>query len=286
MLFCKQQQPKDYQSEYLKIYNQEDNNMVIGFLNEWKEMAPDDPEMYVAHFNYYLQRSKTQVLKTGSSPQSSENVQITDPKNDSIGYIFPAVEYDEDLYLMAMKFLDEGIDKHPKRLDMYFGKIFTLGERKFFDQQKDVILELLDQTVKIDHQWLWQNSAPVSGGVETFKGGIQDHVYNLFNQIEPKCDLITTISKKFIEIFPNEVSGYSNLGSCALVAGDFDAAIVHFRKAESINAGDVVVLGNIAMAYLKSDRKDSARLYFERVAQFGDEAARKFALNKISELGQ
>ncbi|WP_422361609.1 tetratricopeptide repeat protein [Reichenbachiella sp.] len=282
---CSQQPPKDYQNIYNELCNQDDDSKTIAHLKEWEENYPRDPEMFISAFNFYLQRSKQEVVRMDGGPAKGQSFQIMDSTNsEPVGYLYGDISYDEELFKKSIDYLTRGLTKNPKRLDMHFGKIITLGQRRMFEEQTSNILQVLDYGMEIEHKWLWKLGEPIEDGIEAEKSGIQDYVYNMFNQQTPACDYITTISNKLVEVFPDDIFGYSNIGACNLMNENFDEAITWFKQAEIINKQDPIVLSNIAYAYMKKDMNEKAIEYYNKVASTGDEQYKNFALQKIEEL--
>ena len=282
---CSQQPPKDYQSIYTELSKQEDDLKTIAHLEEWEKKKPNDPEMFISGFNFYLQKSKQEVIRMDGGPTQGQSLHITDTaSSEPVGYIYGDVSYNEELFKKSINYLTRGLEKNPKRLDMHFGKIYTLGQRNMFEEQTKNILLMLDYGISIDHKWLWKLGEPMEDGIETEKGGVQDYVYNMFNQQPPACDQITKISNKLISIFPDNIFGYSNIGACNLMTENYNEAIDWFKKAENINNKDPIVLSNIAYAYTNMGMKAEAIEYYQKVATTGDELYKNFALQKIEEL--
>lgn len=282
---CAQQPPKDYQNIYFELCNQSDDSKTIAHLEEWEENYPQDPEMFICAFNFYLQKSKKEVVRMDGGPAKGQSLQIMDStKSKPIGFIYGDISYDEDLFNKSIDFLTRGLVKNPKRLDMHFGKIITLGQRGMFKEQTSQILQVLDYGIKIDHKWLWKLGEPIDDGTEAEKNGIQDYVYNMFDQRTPACNYITTISNKLVEVYPDDVFGYSNIGACNLMNGNYDEAINWFKQAENINEKDPIVLSNIAYAYMNKNMNAKAIEYYNKVVSIGDERYKNFALQKIEEL--
>ncbi|MEQ6117881.1 hypothetical protein AAOP42_00010, partial [Reichenbachiella sp. MALMAid0571] len=146
---CSQQPTKDYQSIYNELCNQEDDSKTIAHLEEWETKKPNDPEMFISGFNFYLQKSKQEVLRMDGGPAKGKSLQITDTANsEPVGYIYGDVSYNEELFNKSINYLTRGLEKNPKRLDMHFGKIYTLGVCRTFNNQESKKFNF--QNLKLD----------------------------------------------------------------------------------------------------------------------------------------
>lgn len=282
---CAQQTTEEFKTIYDDLCQQNNDSTTISHLKKWEHKRPDDAEMFICGFNFYLQKSKRDVIRLDGGPAKGQNLQVMDSTNsEPVGYIYGDISYNEELFEISIDYLTRGLKKNPKRLDMYFGKIFTLGQREMFEDQTKNILSMLEYGRSIDHKWLWKMGEPRENAVEAEKGGVQDYIYNMFDQPTPVCEYITIISTKLIEIYPNDIFGYSNIGACNLVNQNFSESISWFKKAEKINSNDPIVLSNIAYAYTSIGKKSEAIEYYEKVASTDDEQYKVFARHKIEEL--
>ena len=92
------------------------------------------------------------------------------------------------------------------------------------------------------------------------------------------------IANEVLKHYPNHIPSLSNISISYLVSGKFDKGIETLLKAEKINPKDFIVLSNIAHGYnLKGDKKKAIE-YYEKTIEFGDESAKEFAKQRITEL--
>ncbi len=125
--------PQDYKAQFKSLQN--DTSAQSRVLNEWIKAKPDDPELYVAYYNFYVKKSMKEVISLERTQQGNKSLQITDPKTGKIvAYMNDGVTYDIELVEKGFHYIDIGIEKFPSRLDMRFGKIYILG--KIYDYQK------------------------------------------------------------------------------------------------------------------------------------------------------
>ena len=70
---------------------------------------------------------------------------------------------------------------------------------------------------------------------------------------------------KLIEIEPNNVDGYFNLGNAYHLAGKFEAAITAYEHAHAMVPQDIRYIVNLGETYFKLKNPSKAVTYFERV---------------------
>lgn len=255
-------------------------------MTSWKNDYPGDPEMYIAFFNYHLQNSKKEVVQLDTRPSRDKNLTILDSANQPAGYLYSKIHYDSSEFAKAQRYLMVGIEKNPKRLDMYFGRIYSLREAGFYEKHKNEILNLIAIHSKEPTDWLWSLNEPVKNPVAFFKDAIQDYNYALFNLEQPRFNEIEEISKAMLEIYPGDLKNYSNIGASSLIRKDFDSALEYFLKALEFDNDDALVLSNIAWTYKLKGDKSSAIKYYKKVIEVGSEDQINFANHQISELSK
>jgi hypothetical protein len=97
---------RDYQITYETLLNGSRYSELYTHLQLWENEEPDNPEVYVAYFNYYLARNRS-------------------PGSKAAGY---TAGFKVDDVLIGVEYLNRGLVTSPERLDMHFGKIFILIE--------------------------------------------------------------------------------------------------------------------------------------------------------------
>lgn len=276
----------DYKRTYDELCNGTDDSKITSLISEWEEELPQDPEMYITAFNFYLQRSKQGGMRTTTEPGEGENLQITDLKTKKpVGYLSYGETYNEQLFDKSINYLKRGIEKNPKRLDMYFGMIHSIAQRQRIEEQTQEILKMMSYAKKIDHNWLWKDGKSLSDDKEFMKRGIQDYIYdNMFDQAGTNCNNIKLISEKLVEMYPNDVFGYSNMGSCNLMQKNIDDALKYYSQAEKIDKTDVIILANIANAYELKGQPKKAIEYYNKMIEHGTQQYKDYAQSKINEL--
>lgn len=278
---------QDYQLDFQKLCQDDKRKEILPLLIQWEKDRPNDPEMFIAYFNYYLQESKQELIQLGNEPGQGDNLILSDTAtHEPVGYMYSTIHYNDTLFQRAQDYLIKGIAKNPKRLDMYFGRIYSLREKGLYEEHVNEVLKVIDLHKTYKSGWLWSNNEKLEAPEQMFKGSIQDYNYALFNLEVPYTDGIEKISNKMIELYPNGIENYSNLGACSLINGDLHKALELFQKAHEIDPNDVLVLSNIAYTYIQLDKKDKAIEYYKKIIEKGKPQEIEFAEYQIEQLGK
>ena len=272
---------QDYKFDYDKLCQEDKRAELLPLLKEWEQNKPDDPELYVAYFNYYFQESKQEVIQLSDTPGQGDNLKLTDSLGNESGYMYGKILYQDSLFNLGIEYVDKGLSKHPRRLDMYFGKIYVLREKGNIKEYVSEIIKVIELHKNKKSNWLWSNNEPVEDGDDLFKGSIQSYCYALFNLEETYIKGIEMISKKMMLLYPNDVENYSNLGVCKLINKEYKEALETFLQAKEINPTDTIVLANIAYAYMQLNEKENSLSYYKKVSDLGNEQEKAFANQQI-----
>lgn len=277
---------QDQKSKFQNLMKEGREEEVVSLLAKWQNSRPEDPEMFIAHFNYYFHKSKKEVIHMADQPGQGETLTLRDTAtNEPVGYMYAKVAYDDSLFRIAQHYITTGIQKNPHRLDMHFGKLYSLREAGFLEEHVEGILKIIDLHQKNKDAWRWSNNETIAEPDEMFKGSIQDYNHALFNLEEaPYAEGIEKISRKMLDLYPKDIENYSNIGVCRLMDHKYPEALTMFQKAHEINPNDAIVLSNIAYAYLQMEKPKKAIEYYQKVVKVGDGEIAAFAKEEIAKL--
>jgi len=276
---------QDYKKKFAELCAKGDTAGQLNLLKEWETKKATDPEMFVCYFNYYLQKGLMSVIKLGTQTPTGDSFVITNPEdsNNVVGYLGEGTVYKNNEFEKAIDYLDKGITVNPNRLDMYFGKIYVLGENMNYKQQTTEILHVIDQANKNKNKWLWADNLPWKGNEKDFLGSIQGYVNGLFDA-EANVDYIKSISEKVLEFHPSHVESLSNMGVVFIKKKDFKKSLDYFSKAESLSPEDYIVLANMAYSYRELGDKKNAKNYYKKVVKYAPDDAKEYAKERLKEL--
>jgi len=206
-----------YESRFAEALESRDVARQRAILAEWEKAVPGDVELYIARYNYYINRG--------------------DQQSDS-----------------AIACIDEAIALYPARLDLWFGKAYYLGQIGRWDAFADAIVATLDHSEAIGHRWQFPNYDGDGEAIVT--EGVQDYMVDLFSQIDNPEHLtaadsamalrLRRIAKRTAQLFPSNVQALNFLAVSYTLLGDYGKALRFLKRAEAIDPDDPVIRQNIA----------------------------------------
>jgi tetratricopeptide (TPR) repeat protein len=277
-----------FKKEFSDLVSKNDTVGQQQLLEKWTKTDSNDPELFVAYFNYYVIKSKKEIVALGQNPKGKDVLQLNDKdttKKEPAGYIYGDTYYDAKLLNKGFDWISKGIEKYPSRLDMRFGKIYMLGQIEDYSNFTKEIIKTIDYSSVIKNKWNWADGKPKENPKEFMLSAIQDYQIQLYNTENDKLlDKMKEIAEAALKYYPQHIESLSNLSIVFILQKQYDKALEPLLKAEKLNPKDYIVLGNIAQAYkLKGDKKNAIR-YYELTIKYGNEDAKKFAQEQIEEL--
>lgn len=278
---------QNFRETFFKVINTNDTVEALRIITEWKSKSPDDPEIYVAYFNFYGKKSMTNILMMGDNPDGKEALVISDADSankEPIAYMYDETIYDHKILDIGFAYIDTAIRKYPNRLDMRFGKIYMLGQIKDFDGFTKEIVNAIDYSAVIKNDWKWTNNEPVKDSQAFFLGNIQSYVVQLYNLGKVQPEFIQQIAEAVLKYYPDNVESLSDLSIAYTMKKDYDNALIPLLKAEKLAPNDFIVIANIADCYNQKGDVKNAIKYYELLEKYGDADAIEFAKEQLKDL--
>lgn len=276
---------QDFNKKFDELFSKGDTIGQLQLLEKWEKAKSDDPELYVAYFNYYVNKSKKELITLGNTPKGEHVLQIMDKDStvkEPVGYIYGDAYYDKALLDKGLTFIDKGIEKYPSRLDMRFGKVYVFGLIKDYAKFTDEIIKTIDYSAKIDNKWVWTESTPVDDPEKFLLNTVQEYVLQLYNtEDDALLDNMKAIAEAVLKQNPNHVESLSNISIVYMLKKEYGKALEPLLKAEKIDGKDYIVLSNIAQAYKLKGECQKAIEYYEKVLKYGDDQSKEYAKQQI-----
>lgn len=248
---------EDYRPEYLKLLKAEKFDKLDAYLSDWEKKEPKDPELYIARFNYYVNRKKHNG--TGVITHAGET------------FMAARTLYDPADIRTGLSYLDKGLKIAPGRIDMHWGKIAILLENDNYAGVKNEICTVLDKTKANNGKWILSGDTPVSGGEDyifdyliQFYGGYLEH------SDEECLGYLKTCAEKQVKLFPKNIYGHNFLGLAYLYSDKPKDALRAFSAAEKLDDNDCIIKLNIARAYAQLKDAVNTERYCNIVIKNGD----------------
>ena len=230
-------------------------------------------------------KSRQEVLSLTTDQPEGESLVLKDSLNQNAGFLGSQIYYDQTELKKGLDKINEGIELYPNRLDMRFGKIYALGQIPDWKNFTSEIIKTVEYSAKNNNKWTWTNHEKYDGTEKEFLLDIQTYQLQLYNTGDDNLlENMREIATKVLEYYPNHIESLSNIGSTYLITGEYNKGIEALLRAEKINPKDYIVLGNIAQGYKLKGDKEKAIEYYEKTAEYGDERAKEFAKQQITEL--
>ena len=273
---------------FSKLISEKDTAGQKLLLEKWEKEDGDDAELFVAYFNYYVVKSKNNMVTLGHDPKGKDALQIMDQdtnQTEPVGYLYDHTFYDPELVNEGFAWINRGIAKHPDRLDMRFGKIYMLGTLEDYVSFTEEIIKTLDYSTLNQNEWIWSENEPLEDPKEFMLGSIQSYQVQLYvTEDEELLNNMQAIAETVLKYYPDHIESLSNLSIVYMIREEYDKAVESLLKAEELNPKDTIILSNAAHAYRLLGDTANAIKYYEKTIEYGDENAKNFAQGQIDQI--
>ncbi len=202
-------------------------------LKKWEQETPDDPELLMAKFSFFLEKSQTtriDTLRTAKYLGNTPVLSLRDSLGRTLNY-FQMTDYDDDLFRQASESADAAIAALPDRLDFRLYKISALigYEKDSPDMAKAEINKLIDYHYTSHPKWVYPG---LEVDDEVFSASIQEYCVAFFKMgTEGTYQAFGDIAGKMLSYKPSDLLFLTDLGSYQLVAlHDSKAALKTYKK--------------------------------------------------------
>lgn len=277
-----------FKQQFNDLVSKKDTVEQQQLLEKWEKTDSNDPELFVAYFNFYVIKGKKEIVTVGKNPKGKDVLQIMDQdtsKKEPVAFMYGDTYYEPNLLSKGFDWISKGIKKHPNRIDMRFGKIYMFGQLEDYEKFTTEIIKTIDYSNENKNKWTWGDSKPLDEPKEFMLSSIQNYQLQLYNtENDNLLDNMKRIAETVLKYYPDHVESLSNLSIVYMLQKQYDKALEPLLKAEKLNSKDYIVLSNIAQAYkLKGDNKNAIK-YYELTLKYGDDQAKKYAQGQIDEL--
>lgn len=264
------------QFETLFLTERPDTTKIKSLLRMWQHFEQDDPQLYVAAFNFYFAQSRREAPASPGFPQDANL------RGDSSRVW---TSYDPKKVRIAIEWMDQGIRRFPDRLDMYFGKAHALRISHSFDSFLALMPRILSRSVENRNQWQWSDGKVLDSGRRFMLSTMQGYMRELY-QTERKelLPVMSQLGASIVKIYPEEVEVLSMTAVSFVLQQQYAQAVAYLKRAEHIRPRDVVVLNNLAEAYRLSGDKDASLRYLQLVELNGNPEQRSTARKQMKAL--
>lgn len=274
--------------QFNELLSKKDDSGQQALLKRWEQQHPNDPELYVAYFNYYANKSRKEVVELGTQPKGEKYLKLLDKdstKKEPVGYMYGDIYYEPEILNKGIAYIDKGILKYPNRLDMRFGKIYMYGQIKDYDNFTKDIIKTIKYSTVINNGWTWSDNKPLEEPKKFMLNAVQDYVNQLYNTEEDALlENMKQISETVLKHYPDHVESMSNVAIVHLLKKQYDQSLSMLFRAEKLAPKDPIILNNIAQVYKRKGDSRNAIKYYEKTMKYGDGQSKEYAKQQIEEL--
>lgn len=256
---------KDYTSDAIEAFKRNDYNEVEKILSKWEKEEPSSPDMFIAYFNYYVNRELKFIPTLGKMDNGQYG--LYDAKNFK----------DEDVKT-GISYLDKALKLYPDRLDIYFGKCSCLLQAGFYEEGSKAIIAVLEASKSLDNSWKWAHDEPIKkeDGETALFSGINDYCAMLFNRFDITEPYMKSVIEKIEKLYPNNNIGLNHAANYYVQTGNNKKAISLLTKASKLDKNDFVVLGNLGYLYELENNYKKARKCYEAMIKMDNPKAKQY----------
>ena len=277
----------DEKSIYLQLLQSNKMAELEEHLKKWEANEPNNPEMFIGYFNYYLNMARNETIVFGGKnpPKGDTYFSITDPKTgDNIGYMYGEVKYDPSYAEKALQIINRGLAIAPSRLDMHFGKTRLLAELHSYGKQKEYLLKIFDIGKTINNKWLWSDGKVLEDAENVFVNSIHDYISEWYNANDKIA--FASVREALTIYYPDNPIGYNDCGLFYAQNGDMANAEKYFLSGYRVDTEDEVLIGNLAYLYEAKKNVGEAIKYYKIMAKSMNPKYSEYAKKRITELSK
>jgi len=264
----------EYQASFYKLMQAGRIDDAKGMLADWERSNPNDIELAICNFNYYMYMGTVTENTIGKMPDGRYGA-------------YPKTYVKEPQYSIALGYLDKALAIDADRIDVHIGKMQYLDMNQKYSELESCIAAMLSRIDINANKWNFKNGKPLSEYGKNPEQVIINAINNVISVIRYNEDLfdigynISIVENKY---FPNNVIAINHLASYLLDKGEAQAGIDLLLKAYSIDPTDEVIIINIGLAYSKMNSIDEAIKYFSLIIDSKDKRKSDFARQQIEKL--
>lgn len=257
ILVCAQALAQMTPEQYKERYERQVRNVgyagvgVETILDNWEQVAPDDPDMLLGRYYFYFNKAKStemvpkaQAKFMGSAPSVTLKAEDGTPVN-----YFEEDFFDDACFGESQKVLEEVIAKYPNVLLYRLIKVSSLVayEKEYPDMALMEINNLLSLQSSKHPVWIHEGEKVDE---EDFAASIQEFCASFFTiGSESSYEAFRSVSETLNKMYPKNENFLDNLGSYWLVAQkNPKKAISYYDKALKLNPKDATAIKNKQIA--------------------------------------
>lgn len=277
------QTSEDYKNRYQLLVNKLGPTGVgiETLLNKWQEAYPDDLDMLIGRFSYYLSKSQSSAVITRDQNRylgAEPLLTLKDSTGKSVNY-FQDINYDDELFGKSQQAIEKAIQLNPDRLDLRLLKSASLigYEKESPDMALSDLRSLIIYNETVHPSWKYPDTEKVDE--EFFSTAVQEYCYLFFKYASPTSyEAFRELSETMLKYRPNDILYLNNLGSYYLVAKrDDKTALKHYTKVLKIKNDDLTAIKNIVILARNSGNVKLEKKYLPLLEKYSTSESEKLS---------
>ncbi|MBX0292209.1 tetratricopeptide repeat protein [Hymenobacter sp. HSC-4F20] len=248
-----------FQIDYRRAMQAQDTAKVRKVLVAWQQKDPQNPDLYVARFNYLLRKSYRVVVS--AAPPSGRGVAVQQKDGKAAGSLNEG--YEPQLLEAARATLQEGIKVAPDRLDMRFGLAKTYEMTHEPDKEVAVLTAALADHKASSKPWRWSEGKALPASEAVFlPESLEEYMLPYWQSDTPEgAEVARRLAELISQYYPESSLGPFNLGMYYTLQQQPDKAYPLFQQANSRRPNDWQTLANLTRLAISMNRKTEAQQY-------------------------
>lgn len=257
-------------------------------LQRWEKDYPEDVDMLLGKFSYYLAKGRTVNIETREGSKylgKAPSLTLKDSLDRDVNF-FEVSNFDDELFGRATQAIDKAIELNQDRLDFRVYKLSALleYEKDSPDMALAGLKSLIDYDGRNHPSWVYPG---YESDENLFPAVMQDCCFAFFQIGTPASyEAFRELSEKMLAYYPSAYEYQTNIGSYYLVCKkDYKNALKIYNKVLKKHPDDYAAIKNcVLLARSKKDPKLEKKYLPMLIRVTTDETEKASAQARLSSL--
>ena len=187
--------------EFWNLCDTKNYEKIEAYLADWEKSNKKDPELYLAYFTYYFERS-SQV----------------------------STDYTDKFAKKSEEYINKGISYNPQRLDLQLKRIHFYSLKHDYKKEYDLLVKLLSLNKKYKTKWLWKKNTPLNQTDEDFESNMLDFIYfMIITNTKETLNYAKQLSLEFLKYYPSDALAYNYAAFACVKLYQLDEAKYYYE---------------------------------------------------------